>query len=668
MSENPSKSERSKTTQKTPKISEKPPSNFCLSWKNLDIEVPNKNKRYKEKRIKLVSDASGEIQSGMLAIMGPSGSGKTTLLNALVGRITQGSCTTGQILINGKERDENWLSMIGFVDQDDTIYGKLTAYETIEYSARFRLKNSSKNLKEQIEYIASKLSISHVLDNRMASLSGGERKRVMVAVELITDPQIIFLDEPTSGLDNNTSLKLIKLLKSIADEGKLIILTIHQPDDITAAEFEKLLLLSQGRSIYMGDFKQCQKYLEKYGYKRNELETFSNFAMKILDVEPGVYHESDKTSKLTDMVKNTAYKFDNDVTLKKKKYSNESFVNYRFNLNHFFILLQRRLRLSLYNTKTIISMGVCTILACYILFSAKLTSDFNDNDRKRAKLSPIYDQEGYQHDVPADIKAKLEYLYHFQQFITVGEFLIFSISPITSGSAFVQEYAQVKREIGVNSYSLTSYYLSVLFSEYLINFVPIMIFLIAAFIKFYKVTLSVFNFWPHILLFFTSVPFYLFAGSIFSTFKLSMTVMSIASVLNIVPIPAFFEYFVMLMIEGPIELTWLHLMDFIPKYVISALLSIKLKDIKADAEIPLLDWTDNILKVSHIKKPLNAGKLSDFFDKFRKTARSMVLYKIPYDFMMYIVLALQVILYIFLAILLLGYHTKPPTRYRLNGR
>lgn len=123
-----------------------------FSWSNIDVDVPNKNKRYGTKRIKLVSDACGNMQSGLLAVMGPSGSGKTTLMNTFVSRMPSGSQTSGKIMYNGKERTNlaKWQSEIGYVDQDDTIFSELTAYQTVEYAAKFRLKNhQSVNLGER---------------------------------------------------------------------------------------------------------------------------------------------------------------------------------------------------------------------------------------------------------------------------------------------------------------------------------------------------------------------------------------------------------------------------------------------------------------------------------------------------------------------------------------
>lgn len=291
-----------------------------LKWKKIDIEVLNHNIRYTQKRIKLVSNACGRADKGLTAIMGPSGSGKTSLLQALAGRIPDGSFTTGMITLNGKKRRiKTWINLIGLVSQDDEIYDKLTARETVTYAAQFRLKNKANDIKEKIENIFGKLALTHVLDCEMSSLSGGERKRVMIAAVLITDPKIIFLDEPTSGLDSHASLTLIRLLKSLSKEGRIIVLTIHQPDDVAIEEFDRVLLLSQGRSVYMGKMVNCEEYFLKNGFQREPEESFSNFAMKILNVETGVYHETTESSTLDVFMEDVKKTYDFSETEKRIK-------------------------------------------------------------------------------------------------------------------------------------------------------------------------------------------------------------------------------------------------------------------------------------------------------------------------------------------------------------
>ncbi|TBU11057.1 ABC transporter, partial [Hamiltosporidium tvaerminnensis] len=224
-----------------------------VEWKNLNIELINKNKSIDKKYIKLVQNAYGEAKVGELcAIMGPSGSGKTTLLKALAGRIPDGSRTSGVITCNKSERKQSdWINNVAFVDQDDCCFDDLTIRQTITYSAKFRLKNTNIKVKDKVDAILTSLDLTKVADNRTKSISGGERKRTMIGVELVTDPKIILLDEPTSGLDSSYALDIIKLFKKIAEKNNVtIIFTIHQPSYEMFLLFDRLILLFNGNTVY----------------------------------------------------------------------------------------------------------------------------------------------------------------------------------------------------------------------------------------------------------------------------------------------------------------------------------------------------------------------------------------------------------------------------------
>lgn len=360
-----------------------------FSWKNINIEVKSSNIHNKDSRIKILSDISGIAQPGLLAIMGASGSGKTTLLKAFAGQIPDGAHTTGQIFFNQEGRKSNWLDILGFGGHDDTLYEQLTAYETVRYAALFKLKNRIGNIHSKIMELFDKLGIAHIASNEMRSLSGGERKRILIAIELITDPKIIFLDEPTSGLDNNSAFKLIRFLKSIANEGKIVIFSIHQPDDITANEFDQILLLSRGRSIYMGKYSDCETLLNNNGYFKLRLESFSNFMMHVLDTsrdielkEIAITHNENKreqfcgnieednghshqlfTSESTNAVLDSERQAIKHKITYKKITKNEHFVSLRLKLEHISLLMRRKTRLYFSNKQNIVSFILNVLLS-----------------------------------------------------------------------------------------------------------------------------------------------------------------------------------------------------------------------------------------------------------------------------------------------------------------
>ncbi len=186
---------------------------------------------------------SGEVQVGQfLAIMGPSGipvfyqhilnpfvgCGKTTFLDILAKKNKSG-IVTGKVLVNGAEVDNlpQYKNMIGYVDQEDIHIPSLTVRETLEFSAFVRLPESidSSLKRARVETVIKQLGLSYVADSRVGDaskrgLSGGEKKRLSIAVELVTNPAVVFIDEPTSGLDSFSALQTIKTLARLAKESQ----------------------------------------------------------------------------------------------------------------------------------------------------------------------------------------------------------------------------------------------------------------------------------------------------------------------------------------------------------------------------------------------------------------------------------------------------------------
>jgi ABC-type multidrug transport system ATPase subunit/pSer/pThr/pTyr-binding forkhead associated (FHA) protein/ABC-type multidrug transport system permease subunit len=186
---------------------------------------------------RLVGDVSLVVRPGeLVGIMGPSGAGKSTLLAALVGSQEPAE---GRVLIGGTDlysRFDELRGQVGFVPQDDIMHADLTVGEALWYSARLRLPRdfSDEEIRERIATVVSQLGLAGTEQTRIGTadrrgISGGQRKRVNVAMELITDPPMLVLDEPTSGLSSTDALSLVRLLRRLANEGKTVVLTIHQP-------------------------------------------------------------------------------------------------------------------------------------------------------------------------------------------------------------------------------------------------------------------------------------------------------------------------------------------------------------------------------------------------------------------------------------------------------
>lgn len=196
----------------------------------------------------------------MIGVMGGSGVGKSTLINILNGSMSPGS---GQLFINGRDlyRDDPELEgVIGYVPQDDLLFDELTVFENLFYSSRLCLAHLTKeDLTDRVNAILSELNQLETRDLKVGSplektISGGQRKRLNIALELIREPSILFVDEPTSGLSSADSLNVISLLKEQSNQGKLVIVIIHQPSSDIFKMFDALWILDKGgRPIYTGN-------------------------------------------------------------------------------------------------------------------------------------------------------------------------------------------------------------------------------------------------------------------------------------------------------------------------------------------------------------------------------------------------------------------------------
>lgn len=211
----------------------------------------------------------GEI----LAVLGPSGSGKSTLLNALAGRLQGQGGTTGTVLANGKRLTKSVLRKTGFVTQDDVLFPHLTVREILVFCSLLRLPTvlSRKEKVSVAESVMSELGLDKcqntIIGNTfIRGVSGGERKRVSIAHELLLNPSLLILDEPTSGLDSTAAHRLLSMLRSLAQKGKTVVTSIHQPSSRVYQMFDSVLLLSEGKCLYYGKGSDAMSYFAAIGY------------------------------------------------------------------------------------------------------------------------------------------------------------------------------------------------------------------------------------------------------------------------------------------------------------------------------------------------------------------------------------------------------------------
>ncbi|GAB7328195.1 hypothetical protein MBLNU13_g00219t1 [Cladosporium sp. NU13] len=221
---------------------------------------------------KILQDVTGTMPRGsMWGVMGGSGAGKSTFLNVLMGKASH---TGGAVRINGWSKDMNkYKKLIGYVPQDDIVFPELTVRENILHSARCRLPASwrDKEIQDHVDSLLACLQLTHVKHLRVGdpvkpTISGGQRKRVNIGIELAAAPMAIFLDEPTSGLDATSASSIMRLLKAVSKLGVTVIAIVHQPREKIFYEFDQLLLLASGRSVYSGATEGVHSYFESMGF------------------------------------------------------------------------------------------------------------------------------------------------------------------------------------------------------------------------------------------------------------------------------------------------------------------------------------------------------------------------------------------------------------------
>lgn len=253
-----------------------------LVWEDLNVVLPNFGNKPTRR---LLQGLNGFAEPGrIMAIMGPSGSGKSTLLDSLAGRLARNVVKTGNVLLNGKKGRIDY-GIIAYVTQEDVMLATLTVRETITYSAHLRLPSDT--TKEDINDIVNGTLMSMGLQDcadtiigswHLRGISGGEKKRLSIALEILTMPQVLFLDEPTTGLDSASAFFVVQTLRNIAREGRTIISSIHQPSSEVFALFDDLFLLSSGETVYFGEAKVAVEFFAEAGFpcprKRNPSDHF----------------------------------------------------------------------------------------------------------------------------------------------------------------------------------------------------------------------------------------------------------------------------------------------------------------------------------------------------------------------------------------------------------
>ncbi|KAI1741595.1 hypothetical protein F4680DRAFT_447061 [Xylaria scruposa] len=251
----------------------------------------------------ILQNVTGSIERGSLtAVMGGSGAGKSTFVNVLMGKTTN---TGGSVTVNNiPGQIKKYKKLIGYVPQDDIVLPELTVYENILHSARIRLPRTWKSaeIEAHVNSVIDCLELSHVRNSRVGSvgkpvISGGQRKRVSIGMELAAAPMAIFLDEPTSGLDATSASSIMRTLKAIARLGISVIVIIHQPRMEIFEMLDELILLGNGQIIYEGVGKNVQQFFENVGFRFPQYANTGDVITDIITGNGRIYKTSGDISK-----------------------------------------------------------------------------------------------------------------------------------------------------------------------------------------------------------------------------------------------------------------------------------------------------------------------------------------------------------------------------------
>ncbi|DBA00887.1 TPA: hypothetical protein N0F65_008530 [Lagenidium giganteum] len=263
---------------------------LAVSWKDISFKVKIKNpatKRLEEKQI--LRGVSGEALPGeLMVLMGPSGAGKSSLLDCIASRNT--GCT-GALVVNGRPWSNAVAKLSCYVMQDDLFYANLTVLEHLVMQAELRMGNTMRAPQrlERVNTVIAELGLGKVRntpigDIHVKGLSGGQRKRLSLATELLTNPSLLFIDEPTSGLDSFMAGAVVRQMRDLAKAGRTVITTIHQPASDLFVLFDRLYLLVDGMTVFDGKAADSIEYFASHGFQCPPYMNPTDYFMQVLVV------------------------------------------------------------------------------------------------------------------------------------------------------------------------------------------------------------------------------------------------------------------------------------------------------------------------------------------------------------------------------------------------
>lgn len=333
-----------------------------LSWKSITLDIP-----YKGVYKRILSNIEGEVKSGrIMALMGPSGSGKTTLLNVLSGNVESGYRTNGQILLNNEELTHDYFRQISYLYQEDYYFDYCTCKEFVEFTTLGRNRNlNMTEIRKRVKEVLATLYLKNHANTQVSKLSGGEKKRMLIACELLTNKPIIFLDEPTSGLDSHLALKIAMFLSKLAKvENRIFIVTIHQPSNTILRLFDDLTFLCDGKVIYTGPYENCSKYLLDKGIENPVDITLPEFLFEFTSQDSSFPEINQIHNQVTGILHEDICFTDNSTKSYKK-------IDYKLSFRVIYYILWKQFK-QLFGDKNGQIMGMGLLFSLFIIIATNI--------------------------------------------------------------------------------------------------------------------------------------------------------------------------------------------------------------------------------------------------------------------------------------------------------
>lgn len=257
-----------------------------LEFHNLCYSVPESDGPKK-----ILNNISGKFKAGQLtAVLGPSGAGKTTLLNLLAGYCVKIEGQTGTILINGRPRHpRRFRRFCAYIMQEALIQPRLSVLEYMLVASRLKVADLNENVRmNEIVAILQILGLESCADTRSDVLSGGQKKRLTIALELVNNPSILFLDEPTTGLDTHAGKKVMQALANLAAQGRTIVCTVHQPCPLEFRAYDNVYIVAKGNCVYSGTPARLISFLQEVGTPCPTTYSPADYIIELVHMYPDI--------------------------------------------------------------------------------------------------------------------------------------------------------------------------------------------------------------------------------------------------------------------------------------------------------------------------------------------------------------------------------------------